>query len=49
MLIYFLHHIAIQIQLPQVIAGIAADLAQAIELQAGDPAESAPTPSSPRR
>ncbi len=36
-LIYFLHHIAIQIQLPQVIAGIAGDLAQAIELQAGDP------------
>jgi uncharacterized membrane protein len=29
-LIYFLHHIAVQIQLPQVIAG-------AIELQAGDP------------
>jgi uncharacterized membrane protein len=37
-LIYFLHHIAVQIQLPQVIAGIAGDLAQAIELQAGDPA-----------
>jgi len=36
-LIYFLHHIAVQIQLPQVIAGIAGDLAQAIELQAGDP------------
>ena len=36
-LIYFLHHIAIQIQLPQVIAGIAGDLAEAIELQAGDP------------
>jgi uncharacterized membrane protein len=36
-LIYFLHHIAVQIQLPQVIAGIAADLAQATELQAGDP------------
>jgi uncharacterized membrane protein len=36
-LIYFLHHIAIQIQLPQVIAGIAGDLAKAIELQAGDP------------
>jgi uncharacterized membrane protein len=34
-LIYFLHHIAIQIQLPQVIAGIAGDLAGAIELQAG--------------
>jgi uncharacterized membrane protein len=37
-LIYFLHHIAVQIQLPHVIAGIAGDLAQAIELQAGDPA-----------
>jgi uncharacterized membrane protein len=36
-LIYFLHHIAVQIQLPQVIAGIAGDLAQVIELQAGDP------------
>ncbi len=35
-LIYFLHHIAAQIQLPQVIAGIAADLQGAIELQAGD-------------
>ncbi len=40
-LIYFLHHIATQIQLPQVIAGIAGDLAAAIELQAGhDPADS---------
>ncbi len=36
-LIYFLHHIAIQIQLPQVIAGIAGDLQKAIELQAGEP------------
>ena len=34
-LIYFLHHIATQIQLPQVIAGIAGDLTGAIELQAG--------------
>jgi len=40
-LIYFLHHIAIQIQLPQVIAGIAGDLQEAIELQAGDPSEGA--------
>ncbi|HBW17956.1 MAG TPA: DUF2254 domain-containing protein [Actinobacteria bacterium] len=32
-LIYFLHHIAVQIQLPQVIAGIAADLAVAIKEQ----------------
>jgi uncharacterized membrane protein len=36
-LIYFLHHIAVQIQLPQVIASIAGDLAGAIDLQAGDP------------
>jgi len=36
-LIYFLHHIAVQIQLPQVIASIARDLAGAIELEAGDP------------
>jgi len=36
-LIYFLHHIAVQIQLPQVIAGIAGDLQDAIESQAGDP------------
>jgi uncharacterized membrane protein len=40
-LIYFLHHIAVQIQLPQVIAGIAGDLQQAIELQAGQQAEAA--------
>jgi len=40
-LIYFLHHIAIQIQLPQVIAGIAGDLQKAIELQTGDPSEGA--------
>jgi len=33
--IYFLEHITTQIQLPQVIAGIAGDLAEAIELQAG--------------
>jgi len=36
-LIYFLRHISVQVQLPQVIAGIADDLAGAIELQAGDP------------
>jgi len=35
-LIYFLNHVATQIQLPQVIAGIAGDLAEAIEAQAGD-------------
>jgi uncharacterized membrane protein len=38
-LIYFLHHIAVQIQLPQVIAGIAGDLQQAIELQTGEQPE----------
>ena len=38
-LIYFLHHIAHQIQLPEVIASIARDLQKAIELQAGDSAE----------
>src|SRR5580658_2473276 len=36
-LIYFLHHIAVQIQLPQVIGIIAGGLAGAIDLQAGDP------------
>jgi len=40
-LIYFLHHITVQIQLPQVIASIAGDLSSAIELQAGDPSEGA--------
>jgi uncharacterized membrane protein len=40
-LIYFLNHIAIQIQLPQVIAGVASDLQTAIELQVGDPSEGA--------
>jgi len=35
-LIYFLHHISRQIQLPEVIASIAGDLQQAIELQTGD-------------
>jgi uncharacterized membrane protein len=35
-LIYFIHHIAAAIQLPQVIAGIASDLAEAIEIQGGD-------------
>jgi len=44
-LIYFLNHIANQIQLPQVIAGIAADLARAIETQAGNAAASAAAPS----
>ena len=34
-LIYFIHHTAVSIQLPQVIAGIARDLAGAIEAQGG--------------
>jgi len=34
-LIYFIHHTAVSIQLPQVIAGIASDLAAAIETQGG--------------
>ncbi|MBO0833159.1 MAG: DUF2254 domain-containing protein, partial [Actinobacteria bacterium] len=37
-LIYFLNHIARQIQLPEVIASIAGDLQHAIELQAGSTA-----------
>jgi uncharacterized membrane protein len=40
-LIYFLHHVAVQIQLPEVIASIAGDLRKAIELQAGDYSEGA--------
>lgn len=35
-LIYFINHIATMIQLPQVIAAIAADLARAIEAQGGE-------------
>jgi uncharacterized membrane protein len=35
-LIYFIHHIATQIQLPQVIAGIAKDLAEAVAVQSAD-------------
>jgi uncharacterized membrane protein len=34
-LIYFIHHTAISIQLPQVIASIAADLTEAIQIQGG--------------
>jgi uncharacterized membrane protein len=34
-LICFIHHTAVSIQLPQVIAGIAADLAEAIDVQGG--------------
>ena len=36
MLIYFINHIASEIQLPQVIAGIARDLARAIAAESGD-------------
>jgi uncharacterized membrane protein len=34
-LIYFIHHVAVMIQLPQVIAGIAGDLARAVEAETG--------------
>jgi len=44
-LIYFINHIATQIQLPQVIAGIAGDLSRAIETQAGNAAVTAGAPS----
>jgi uncharacterized membrane protein len=44
-LIYFIHHIATQIQLPQVIASIAGDLARAIETQAGNVAATKAAPS----
>ncbi len=43
-LIYFIHHIATQIQLPQVIASIAGDLAKAIETQAGNVAATKAAP-----
>ncbi len=36
-LIYFIHHIAVQIQLPSVIASIAADVVQAIDEEAAPP------------
>jgi uncharacterized membrane protein len=35
-LIYFIHHIAFSIQLPQVIASIASDLSQAIDVESSD-------------
>src|SRR6516162_10700255 len=41
-LIYFIHHTAVSIQLPQVIAGIAADLAEAIKEQGSGPARAGP-------
>ena len=40
-LIYFIHHIATQIQLPQVIASIAKDLAHAVAVQSADEPRSA--------
>ena len=46
-LIYFIHHTSVSIQLPQVIASIAKDLAEAIEIQGGagtDIKESGPSP-----
>jgi uncharacterized membrane protein len=45
-LIYFIHHVATQIQLPQVIAGIAKDLAHAVEVQS-DGSGDAPAVSPP--
>ena len=45
MLIYFIHHIAKSIQLPEVIAGIARDLTRAIDAEfpaQGDPAARRP-------
>jgi len=41
-LIYFIHHTAVSIQLPQVIASIAADLAEAITVQGSGNAEPHP-------
>jgi len=41
-LIYFIHHTAISIQLPQVIASIAADLAEAIDEQGSRPTSRQP-------
>src|SRR5260370_3298595 len=47
-LIYFIHHTAVSIQLPQVIASIAGDLAEAIREQGSEPdrpgAETGPSP-----
>jgi uncharacterized membrane protein len=45
-LIYFIHHIAASIQLPQVIASIAKDLSRAIDIESGDeqrPVEAGPS------
>jgi uncharacterized membrane protein len=46
-LIYFIHHIATQIQLPHVIASIAGDLAKAIETQGQNVAATKAAPSAP--
>jgi uncharacterized membrane protein len=46
-LIYFIHHIAVSIQLPEVIAGIAAELSQAIEAGAGEPEWAGPVARGP--
>jgi uncharacterized membrane protein len=43
-LIYFIHHTATSIQLPQVIASIAAELSEAIEVQGGYDAQAAASP-----
>ncbi len=43
-LIYFIHHVATQIQLPHVIAGIAGDLSRAIATQVANTAASAGAP-----
>jgi uncharacterized membrane protein len=43
-LIYFIHHVATQIQLPHVIAGIAGDLSRAIATRVADTAASAGAP-----
>src|ERR1022692_4631233 len=43
-LIYFIHHIAKSIQLPEVIAGIARDLTRAIDAEFPDPKTDAPRP-----
>ena len=46
-LIYFIHHTATAIQLPEVIASIARDLTSAIEAETGGPAEHASTVNGP--
>ena len=48
-LIYFIHHTATAIQLPEVIASIARDLAGAIDAEAAGPARSPGSATGPRR